>query len=254
MATPTTSVTTGPAARAQGVTKIYGEGSTQVVALDDVSVELERGRFTAIMGPSGSGKSTLMHCLAGLDSVTAGRVFIGETDLTSLDDKALTALRRDRVGFVFQSFNLVPTLTALENIRLPLDLAGREPDKGWLDTVIDTIGLRDRLSHRPTQLSGGQQQRVACARAMIARPEVIFADEPTGNLDSKSSAEVLGFLRRSVDQTGQTIVIVTHEPSAAAYADRALFLADGRIVESLEEPTADLVLDLMKKLDLSQAG
>jgi putative ABC transport system ATP-binding protein len=254
MTTPTTSVTTGPAARAQGVTKIYGEGSTQVVALDDVSVELERGRFTAIMGPSGSGKSTLMHCLAGLDSVTAGRVFIGETDLTSLDDKALTALRRDRVGFVFQSFNLVPTLTALENIRLPLDLAGREPDKGWLDTVIDTIGLRDRLSHRPTQLSGGQQQRVACARAMIARPEVIFADEPTGNLDSKSSAEVLGFLRRSVDQTGQTIVIVTHEPSAAAYADRALFLADGRIVESLEEPTADLVLDLMKKLDLSQAG
>jgi putative ABC transport system ATP-binding protein len=254
MATPTTSVTTGPAARAEGVTKIYGEGSTQVVALDDVSVELERGRFTAIMGPSGSGKSTLMHCLAGLDSVTAGRVFIGETDLTSLDDKALTALRRDRVGFVFQSFNLVPTLTALENIRLPLDLAGREPDKGWLDTVIDTIGLRDRLSHRPTQLSGGQQQRVACARAMIARPEVIFADEPTGNLDSKSSAEVLGFLRRSVDQTGQTIVIVTHEPSAAAYADRALFLADGRIVESLEEPTADLVLDLMKKLDLSQAG
>jgi putative ABC transport system ATP-binding protein len=254
MTTSTTSVTTGPAARAEGVTKIYGEGTTQVVALDDVSVELERGRFTAIMGPSGSGKSTLMHCLAGLDSVTAGRVFIGETDLTSLDDKALTALRRDRVGFVFQSFNLVPTLTALENIRLPLDLAGREPDKGWLDTVIDTIGLRDRLAHRPTQLSGGQQQRVACARAMIARPEVIFADEPTGNLDSKSSAEVLGFLRRSVDKTGQTIVIVTHEPSAAAYADRALFLADGRIVESLEEPTADLVLDLMKKLDLSQAG
>src|SRR4051812_4081964 len=254
MATPTTSVTNAPAARAQGVTKIYGEGSTQVVALDDVSVELERGRFTAIMGPSGSGKSTLMHCLAGLDSVTAGRVFVGETDLTSLDDKALTALRRDRVGFVFQSFNLVPTLTALENIRLPLDLAGREPDREWLDTVVDTVGLRDRLSHRPSELSGGQQQRVACARAMIARPEVIFADEPTGNLDSKSSAGVLGFLRRSVDDTGQTIVMVTHDPRAASYADRALFLADGRIVESLDGPTADSVLDLMKKLDLAQAG
>jgi putative ABC transport system ATP-binding protein len=254
MATSTTSVTAGPAARAVGVTKIFGEGSTRVVALDDVSVELERGRFTAIMGPSGSGKSTLMHCLAGLDSVTTGQVYIGETELTALDDKALTSLRRDRVGFVFQSFNLVPTLTALENIRLPLDLAGREPDKQWVDTVIDTIGLRDRLSHRPTELSGGQQQRVACARAMIARPEVIFADEPTGNLDSKSSAEVLGFLRRSVDQTGQTTVIVTHDPRAASYADRALFLADGRIVESLDDPTAETVLDLMKKLDLSQAG
>src|SRR4051812_37606468 len=206
------------------------------------------------MGPSGSGKSTLMHCLAGLDSVTEGAVFIGETDLTTLDDKALTALRRDRIGFVFQSFNLVPTLTALENIRLPLDLAGREPDVDWLNTVIDTIGLRDRLKHRPSELSGGQQQRVACARAMIARPDVIFADEPTGNLDSKSSNEVLDFLRRSVDQTGQTIVIVTHEPAAAAFADRALFLADGRIVDSLEEPPADLVLDLMKKLDLSQAS
>jgi len=247
-------MTTSAAARAVGVTKIYGEGDTQVVALDDVSVELERGRFTAIMGPSGSGKSTLMHCLAGLDSITSGQVYVGETDLTALDDKALTALRRDRVGFVFQQFNLVPTLTALENIRLPLDLAGKDPDKQWLDTVIDTIGLRDRLGHRPTELSGGQQQRVACARAMIARPEVIFADEPTGNLDSKSSAEVLGFLRRSVDETGQTIVIVTHDPRAASYADRALFLADGRIVESLEDPTAESVLDLMKKLDLAQAG
>ena len=246
--------TVSAAARAVSVTKVYGEGGTRVVALDDVTVDLDRGRFTAIMGPSGSGKSTLMHCLAGLDSVTSGRVFIGDTDLTTLDDKALTNLRRDRVGFVFQSFNLVPTLTALENIRLPLDLAGRDPDPEWFNTVIDTIGLRDRLKHRPTELSGGQQQRVACARAMIARPDVIFADEPTGNLDSKSSNEVLDFLRRSVDQTGQTIVMVTHEPAAAAFADRALFLADGRIVESLDDPTADSVLDTMKRLDSAQVG
>ena len=252
--TNSTPPTMSAAARAQNVTKVYGEGGTRVVALDDVSVELERGRFTAIMGPSGSGKSTLMHCLAGLDSVTSGQVFIGDTELTSLDDKALTMLRRDRVGFVFQSFNLVPTLTALENIRLPLDLAGRDPDADWLNTVIDTIGLRDRLKHRPTELSGGQQQRLACARAMIARPDVIFADEPTGNLDSKSSHEVLDFLRRSVDQTGQTIVMVTHEPAAAAFADRALFLADGRIVESLDDPTAERVLDLMKRLDSAQVG
>jgi len=231
------------------VTKIFGAESTRVVALDDVTAEFARGAFTVIMGPSGSGKSTLMHCLAGLDSVTSGRVFVGDTNLTSLDDKALTTLRRDRIGFVFQSFNLVPTLTAIENIRLPLDLAGRTPDKQWLDTVIDTIGLRDRLSHRPGELSGGQQQRVACARAMVARPEVIFADEPTGNLDSRSSAEVLGFLRRSVDETQQTIVMVTHDPVAAAYADRALFLADGRIVDTLEAPTADRVLDRMKRLD-----
>jgi putative ABC transport system ATP-binding protein len=250
---------TGPAigsvaARADDVTKIFGEGSTRVVALDQVTVELARGRFTAIMGPSGSGKSTLMHCLAGLDSVTSGRVYIGDTDLTTLDDKALTALRRDRIGFVFQSFNLVPTLTALENIRLPLDLAGRDPDRAWMDTVIDTIGLRDRLTHRPTELSGGQQQRVACARAMIARPDVIFADEPTGNLDSRSSAEVLGFLRRSVDDTGQTIVMVTHDPRAASYADQALFLADGRIVEELTNPTAETVLDQMKRLDVRNAS
>jgi putative ABC transport system ATP-binding protein len=245
--------TSTAAARAVGVTKIYGEGTTRVVALDQVNADLGRGEFTAIMGPSGSGKSTLMHCLAGLDSVTEGTVYIGDTNLTQLDDKALTTLRRDRVGFVFQSFNLVPTLTALENIRLPLDLAGRSPDKDWLDTVIDTIGLRDRLSHRPTELSGGQQQRVACARAMIARPEVIFADEPTGNLDSRSGAEVLGFLRRSVEDTGQTIVMVTHDPRAAAYADRALFLADGRIVDELGKPTADSVLDFMRRLD-NQAG
>jgi putative ABC transport system ATP-binding protein len=247
-------LSTTTAARASEVTKVYGEGDTRVVALDQVSADFGRGRFTAIMGPSGSGKSTLMHCLAGLDSVTAGTVFIGDTDLTTLDDKALTALRRDRIGFVFQSFNLVPTLTALENIRLPLDLAGREPDKEWLDTVIDTIGLRDRLAHRPTELSGGQQQRVACARAMASRPDVIFADEPTGNLDSKSSAEVLGFLRRSVDETGQTIVMVTHDPRSAAFADRALFLADGRIVEDLADPTAERVLDYTKRLDTTDAG
>ena len=242
------------AARAVGVTKVYGEGTTRVVALDQVDAELRRGEFTAIMGPSGSGKSTLMHCLAGLDSVTEGTVYIGDTDVTALDDKALTVLRRDRVGFVFQAFNLVPTLTALENIRLPLDLAGRSPDKEWLDTVIDTIGLRDRLTHRPTELSGGQQQRVACARAMVSKPDVIFADEPTGNLDSRSSAEVLGFLRRSVDDTGQTVVMVTHDPTAASYAGRALFLADGRIVDDLADPTAAKVLDRMKRLDTARAA
>ena len=237
------------AARAVDVTKVYGEGGTRVVALDGVSVDLRRGEFTAIMGPSGSGKSTLMHCLAGLDAVTEGTVFIGDVNVTTLDDKALTVLRRDRVGFVFQSFNLVPTLTALENIRLPIDLAGREPDQQWLDTVIDTIGLRDRLGHRPAELSGGQQQRVACARAMASRPDVIFADEPTGNLDSTSSAEVLTFLRKSVDTAAQTVVMVTHDPTAAAYADRALFLADGRIVDDLADPTAAKVLDRMKRLD-----
>ena len=247
------SATNTAAARAIGVTKVYGEGSTRVVALDQVNAELRRGDFTAIMGPSGSGKSTLMHCLAGLDSVTEGTVWIGDTNLSQLDDKALTVLRRDRIGFVFQAFNLVPTLTALENIRLPLDLAGRDPDKDWLDTVIDTIGLRDRLSHRPTELSGGQQQRLACARAMASRPDVIFADEPTGNLDSRSSAEVLTFLRKSVDDTGQTVVMVTHDPTAASYADRALFLADGQIVDDLADPTATKVLDLMKRLDDTRA-
>ena len=223
------------------------------MALDDVSVELRRGQFTAIMGPSGSGKSTLMHCLAGLDSVTDGKVYIGDIDLTNLDDKALTELRRDRIGFVFQSFNLVPTLTAIENIRLPIDLAGGTPDKEWLDTVIDTIGLRDRLGHRPSELSGGQQQRVACARAMASRPQVIFADEPTGNLDSKSSAEVLSFLRKSVDETSQTVVMVTHDANAASFADRALFLGDGRIVDDLDNPTAARVLDRMKRLDVAPA-
>jgi len=201
------------------------------------------------MGPSGSGKSTLMHCLAGLDSVTSGQVFLGDTEVTGLDDKKLTALRRDRIGFVFQSFNLVPTLTALENITLPLDLAGRAPDKEWLDRVIETVGLRDRLTHRPSELSGGQQQRVACARAMAGRPDVIFADEPTGNLDSRASTEILDFLRRSVDEDEQTIIIVTHDPVSAAYADRALFLADGQIVDDLDNPTAEAVLARMKRFD-----
>ena len=235
--------------RAIGVTKVFGEGGTRVVALEDVSADFGRGQFTAIMGPSGSGKSTLMHCLAGLDSVTSGTVFLGDTQLTGLDDKALTALRRDRIGFVFQSFNLVPSLTALENIRLPLDLAGHSPDPGWLDTVIDTVGLRDRLTHHPSELSGGQQQRVACARALAGRPDVVFADEPTGNLDSRASGEILGFLRRSVDESAQTIVMVTHDPVSASYADRALFLVDGRIVSDLAAPTAAKVLDQMKKLD-----
>jgi putative ABC transport system ATP-binding protein len=242
------------AARAEKLTKVYGSGDTQVVALDAISVDLPRGQFTAIMGPSGSGKSTLMHCLAGLDDATDGSVFIGDVDLTTLNDKRLTRMRRDAVGFVFQAFNLLPTLTAIENITLPMEIAGRKPDQEWLDTVIDRIGLRDRLSHRPTELSGGQQQRVACARALASRPEIIFADEPTGNLDSASGAEVLGFLRRSVTDMGQTIVMVTHDPGAAAYADRVLFLADGRIVDEMADPTADLVLDRMKKFESGHAG
>jgi putative ABC transport system ATP-binding protein len=241
------------AARAVDVWKVYGSGEAQVIALHGVSVELERGVFTAIMGPSGSGKSTLMHCLAGLDDVTRGEVFIGDARVTGLGDRALTDLRRDRVGFVFQQFNLLPTLTAEENILLPLSIAGRKPDRQWFDTVIDTVGLRDRLGHRPTQLSGGQQQRVACARALVARPEVIFADEPTGNLDSRSGAEVLGFLRNSVREFGQTIVMVTHDPNAASYADRVIFLADGRVVDELREPTADAVLDRLKRLDVTTA-
>ena len=233
------------AARATALSKIYGTGDTRVTALDAVDVEIETGRFTAIMGPSGSGKSTLMHCLAGLDSVSGGQVWIGDVELSALSDKNLTKLRRDAVGFVFQAFNLVPTLSALENITLPLDIAGRKPDQAWLDTVIDTVGLRDRLGHRPSELSGGQQQRVACARALASRPTIVFADEPTGNLDSRSGAEVLGFLRRSVDEFGQTIVMVTHDPGAAGYADRVLFLADGRIVDEMLEPTAARVLERM---------
>jgi putative ABC transport system ATP-binding protein len=241
------------AARAVDVWKVYGSGEARVAALRGVSVELGRGAFTAIMGPSGSGKSTLMHCLAGLDEVTRGEVYIGDTRVTGLSDRALTDLRRDKVGFVFQQFNLLPTLTARENILLPLSIAGRKPDQAWYDTVIDTVGLRDRLTHRPSQLSGGQQQRVACARAMVSRPEVIFADEPTGNLDSRSSAEVLGFLRNSVREFGQTIVMVTHDPNAASYADRVIFLADGRIVDELRDPTAEAVLDELKKLEVANA-
>ncbi|MCE7011530.1 ABC transporter ATP-binding protein [Kibdelosporangium philippinense] len=243
---------TTPAIHATSLSKVYGAGSpgdVTVTALDNVTVGFPRERFTAIMGPSGSGKSTLLHCLAGLDKPTSGQVFIGDIETSSLSDARLTALRRDRVGFVFQAFNLLPTLTAWENIVLPLDLAGRRPDQAFADAVIDGIGLRHRLGHKPSQLSGGQQQRVACARALITKPEVVFADEPTGALDSKSSADVLGFLRRSVDQLGQTVVMVTHEPTAAAYADRVLFLADGRVVGELADPTADRVLDRMKDLE-----
>jgi putative ABC transport system ATP-binding protein len=243
-------VAQAPAARADRISKVYGRGDARVVALDEVSVSLDRGRFTAVMGPSGSGKSTLMHCMAGLDSVDSGEVFVGDIEVTRLDDKRLTRLRRDRIGFVFQAFNLVPTLTALENITLPIDIAGRKADQAWLDTVIDTIGLRERLSHRPSELSGGQQQRVACARAMASRPEIIFADEPTGNLDSRSGAEVLSFLRNSVREMGQTVVMVTHDPVAAAYADLVLFLADGRLVDQIPEPTAEKVLERMKGFEL----
>jgi putative ABC transport system ATP-binding protein len=232
------------------VWKVYGNTEdTRVDALAGVTVEFAPRRFTAIMGPSGSGKSTLMHCLAGLDTVTDGEVWIGDTRVDTLGDRGLTELRRNKLGFVFQQFNLLPTLTAGENITLPLAIGGRKPDRDWLDLVIDTIGLRDRLGHRPAQLSGGQQQRVACARALASRPDVVFADEPTGNLDSRSGADVLGFLRRSVTDFEQTIVMVTHDPNAAAYADRVVFLADGRTVDTLADPTAERVLDRMKSLE-----
>jgi putative ABC transport system ATP-binding protein len=241
--------TTRPAASAEELTKVYGSGDSRVVALDTVSVDFHSGRFTAIMGPSGSGKSTLMHCVAGLDTPTGGRVRLGGIDLTGLADDELTALRRDRVGFVFQAFNLLPTLTAWENITLPLDLAGRRPDPRLAEMIIDAVRLGDRLHHRPAQLSGGQQQRVACARALVTGPEVVFADEPTGALDSRASADLLALLRRGVDEFGHTVVMVTHEPAAAAYADRVLFLADGRLVDELHGPTADRVLDRMKSLE-----
>ncbi|WP_173052549.1 ABC transporter ATP-binding protein [Phytohabitans houttuyneae] len=249
-----TTTTTDIAARAVDAWKVYGSGEAQVIALRGVNVELEKGRFTAIMGPSGSGKSTLMHCLAGLDALTRGQAFIGDTQITGLSDSGLTRLRRDRVGFIFQQFNLLPTLTAEENILLPLSIAGRKPDPDWYKTVIETVGLGDRLGHRPSQLSGGQQQRVACARALVAKPEVIFADEPTGNLDSRSGAEVLGFLRNSVRDFGQTIVMVTHDPNAASYADRVVFLADGAVVDEMVEPTAEGVLDKLKNLDVTAGG
>ncbi len=237
------------AARAEALTKVYGRGDAAVRALDGVTVAFERGRYSAIMGPSGSGKSTLLHCMAGLDTPTEGRVFIGDVDLTTLSEKELTVLRRKKVGFIFQTFNLIPTLTAGENITLPLDIAGDEPDQAWFDQVVDTIGLRDRLSHRPSELSGGQQQRVAGARALVSRPEIVFADEPTGNLDSKASQELLTFLRSAVKDHGQTIVMVTHDASAASYADRVVFLADGRIVDEMLEPTTDRVLDRLKSLE-----
>ena len=240
---------TGVAARAVGLTKTYGEGDATVRALDDVSVEFERARFSAIMGPSGSGKSTLLHCMAGLDKPTSGQVLIGDVDLTTLSEKDLTLLRRRSVGFVFQAYNLVPTLTASENITLPLDIAGEEPDKAWFDEVVDTVGIRDRLSHRPSELSGGQQQRVAGARALVSRPEIVFADEPTGNLDSKASQEILTFLRSAVKDHGQTIVMVTHDASAASFADRIVFLGDGRVVDEMLEPTTDRVLDRLKSLE-----
>ena len=238
-----------PAARVRDLTKVYGKGEAQVRALDGVSVDLAAGEFTAIMGPSGSGKSTLMHCAAGLDAATSGEVYVGDVDITGLKDKDLTTLRRDRIGFVFQSFNLIPTLDAQENILLPLAIAGRKPDQAWFDTVIDTVGLRDRLDHRPSELSGGQQQRVACARALVSKPEIVFADEPTGNLDSTSGTEVLNFLRHSVDEFGQTIVMVTHDPVAAAHTDRVVFLADGKVVDEMREPTAEKILERMKRLD-----
>lgn len=235
------------AAGAIDAVKVYGGGDSEVRALDGVTVQFETGRYTAIMGPSGSGKSTLMHCLAGIDSLTSGAVYIGETYLASLNDKLLTELRRTAVGFVFQAYNLVPTLTAYENITLPLLLGGSKGDQQWIDTVIDAVGLRDRLHHRPSELSGGQQQRVAVARAMASQPTIIFADEPTGNLDSRTGAEILSFMRRAVSELGQTIVMVTHDPNAASYADRVVFLADGRIVDEMSEPTAERVLDRMKR-------
>jgi putative ABC transport system ATP-binding protein len=247
MSTSTQTPTT-IAARAVEATKVYGSGDTAVIALDEVTLHLPAGQFSAIMGPSGSGKSTLVHCLAGLDSLTEGQVFVGDVELGTLSDKELTLLRRSRIGFVFQAFNLVPTLTARENITLPLTLAGHRPDPAWFDQVIATVGLGDRLGHRPSELSGGQQQRVAMARALVSRPAIVFADEPTGNLDSRGGAELLDFLRRAVDQMGQTIVMVTHDPGAAAHADAVVFLADGRIVDHMADPTAERVLDTIKRL------
>jgi len=244
----TTATDRRTAARAVAVTKTYGSGEASVLALDEVSVAFDVGRFTAIMGPSGSGKSTLLHCLAGLDRPTSGKIHLGYTDITTLNDRQLTLLRRDRLGFIFQSFNLLPTLTAAENITLPIRIAGRKPDAFWVDSIIDTLGLRARLTHRPSELSGGQQQRVAAARALAGRPEAVFADEPTGALDSRSSAELLGFLRDAVRELNQTVVMVTHDPTAASYADRVVFLADGHVVDEMADPTADTVLDYLKHL------
>ncbi|MEU6089870.1 ABC transporter ATP-binding protein [Streptomyces sp. NPDC047085] len=246
----TTTTALRTAARVAGAVKVYGAGDTAVRALDGVDVDFPAGRFTAIMGPSGSGKSTLMHCAAGLDTLTSGAAWIGDTELGALDDRRLTLLRRDRVGFVFQAFNLVPTLTVAENITLPLDLAGKRGDQEWIDALVDVVGLRDRLRHRPSELSGGQQQRVAVARAFAGRPDVVFADEPTGNLDSRSGEEVLGLLGRAVRQMERTVVMVTHDPVAAAHADEVIFLADGRLVDRMRSPTADKVLDRMKAFEV----
>ncbi|MFE9432442.1 ABC transporter ATP-binding protein [Streptomyces sp. NPDC006640] len=250
----TAGTTARDAARVTEAVKVYGSGDTAVRALDGVSVGFPAGRFTAIMGPSGSGKSTLMHCAAGLDTLTSGTAHIGDTEIGTLDDRRLTLLRRDRVGFVFQAFNLIPTLTVAENITLPLDLAGTRGSREWIDSLVDVVGLRDRLHHRPSQLSGGQQQRVAVARAFAGRPDVVFADEPTGNLDSRSGGEVLNLLGRTVRRTGRTVVMVTHDPVAAAHADEVVFLADGRLVDRMENPTADRVLDRMKALDGTAAS
>jgi len=243
-----------PAARVRNLTKTYGSGDALVRALDDVTLDLAVGEFTAVMGPSGSGKSTLMHCCAALDTADSGSVFIGDQDLTTLKDKGLTRLRRDQIGFVFQSYNLVPTLTAEENILLPLAIAGRKADQAWYDAVISTVKLGDRLDHKPNQLSGGQQQRVAVARALVSRPTIVFADEPTGNLDSRSGAEVLSLLRASVDDHGQTIVMVTHDPVAAAYTDRVVFLADGRVVDEMRDPSRDSVLEVMARMTAAVEG
>jgi putative ABC transport system ATP-binding protein len=243
-----TPLSTDTAARAVAVSKKYGEGDAAVVALDSVSVSMRAGQFTAIMGPSGSGKSTLLHVLAGLDRPTSGEIYLGDTEITSLNDKQLTLLRRDQIGFIFQAFNLLPTLTAAENIVLPIRIAGRKPDQLWVKSIVETVGLTERLNHKPSELSGGQQQRVAAARALASKPQIVFADEPTGALDSRSGAELLGFLRNAVRELSQTVVMVTHDPNAACYADRVLFLADGNIVDEMADPTADAVLDYMKHL------
>jgi len=237
-----------PAARVENASKVYGQGDTTVRALDDMTVAFEKGRFSAIMGPSGSGKSTLLHCIAGLDTLSGGSAYIGDVRLGNLNDRELTLLRRQKVGFVFQAFNLVSTLDAAENITLPIDIAGQKVDRSWFDTIVDTMGLRDRLSHRPAELSGGQVQRVAAARALVSRPEIVFADEPSGNLDSKASDELMRFLRRAVDEFGQTIVMVTHDPKVAAFSDRVVFLADGCCTDEMERPTAEAILDRMKAL------
>jgi putative ABC transport system ATP-binding protein len=245
---PPPSPITGLAARAIDASKVYGQGEAEVRALDHISVDFVSHQFTAIMGPSGSGKSTLLHCLAGLDRLTTGHVWLGDLDITTLHEKELTRVRRDRLGFIFQTFNLIPTLTALENILLPMSLAGTDPDQAWVDHVIDIVGMRSRLSHRPSELSGGQQQRAAVARALASRPQIVFADEPTGNVDSRAGAEILGFMRDVVHEHGQTIVMVTHDPVAASYSGRVVFLGDGKIVDELNAPTSDGIIDMMRKL------